>query len=217
MKIKKYGIELVRLSEEDIEMVRQKRNTPEIKRKMFFQKDISKEEQISWFTSVNNEKNYYFIIKIEDRKVGLVHGKIQSFTEKIAEGGMFIWDKNSLGSHIPVIASICMADLTFLIMKMYKTLAEVRQDNTKAIAYNLAIGYSIFEELPEKDKVLMELTKENYFKNASKLRETVKKIAKDPTDLSWDDIEINPQDYEMLYQKLPEYLKKVIIQKIDHV
>lgn len=217
MKVKKFGIELKRLTRDDIELVRQKRNSPEIKRTMFFQKTISKEEQIAWFNSVNNEKNYYFIIKANGKKVGLIHGKIHSYTEKIAEGGMFIWDKACLDLHIPAIASVCMADLTFLIMKMDKTLAEVRKDNTKVINYNLALGYEIVEDNTEEGKILMELTRTAYFKKASKIRNVIKKTAQDFVDLSWDDIEIAPQDYKKLYHNLPEYLKKEVAKKIDYV
>lgn len=215
MIIKKYGIELVRLSEQDLELVRQKRNSPQIKNKMFFQKEISPEEQISWFQSIQNGKNYYFIIKNKGEKVGLIHGIIRSYTKKIAEGGMFIWDANCLKSHIPVIASVCMTDMTFLIMKMNKTLAEIRNDNLTAINYNLGIGYRIVKEEAENNKILMELTQKDYFEKAAKVRETVKKISRETGDLTWDNIEINPKDYEKLYHKLPDYLRKEILQKID--
>ncbi len=217
MIINKYGITLTRLTAEDIELVRIRRNSPAIQSKMFFQKTISQQEQKKWFHSINNEKNYYFIIQSNGEKVGLIHGKIHSYSDKIAEGGMFIWDEKCLGSHIPVIASVCMADLTFLIMKMDKTIAEVRTDNPRALKYNLELGYHITEKLKDSDKVLMELTKESYFENAQKIRETVKKIAKDNSDLSWDDIDISGVDFDKLYQNLPEYLKNEVVKKVNHV
>jgi len=217
MIIKKYGITLARLTAEDIELVRIKRNSPAIQSKMFFQKPIAEQEQKEWFQSINNEKNYYFIIQSSGEKVGLIHGKIHSYDDKVAEGGMFIWDEKCLGSHIPVIASVCMADLTFFIMKMDKTIAEVRTDNLRALKYNLELGYHITEKLKDSNKVLMELTKESYFQSAKKIRETVKKIAKDHSDLSWEDIDITGVDFDKLYQNIPDYLKNEVIKKINHV
>ncbi len=217
MIIRKYGIELIRLKEEDIELVREKRNSPEIQRKMFYQRDISKEEQLTWFYSINNEKNYYFIIKVHQKKVGLIHGKIHSYDERIAEGGMFIWDEESLGSHIPVIASVCMADLTFMVMKMEKTIAEVRKDNPKALNYNLELGYQVVGEDNDSKKVMMELTREDYFLSSEKLREMVKRISKDETNLSWDDIEVDEDYYQELYYNLPEYLKSEVNKKLSNV
>lgn len=45
MIIKKYGITLERLTEADIELVRQHRNSELIRRRMFYQKQITEEEQ----------------------------------------------------------------------------------------------------------------------------------------------------------------------------
>ena len=216
MIIEKYGIVLKRLTEEDIELVRIKRNSPEIQEKMFYQKTISEQEQKEWFDSINNELNYYFVISYNGEKIGLINGKIHSYSGRVAEGGMFIWDERYIGSHVPVIASVCMADLTFLIMKMDKTIAEVRTDNPRAVKYNLDLGYHIVEKLKDSNRVLMELTKEIYLQNAAKIRETVKKISKDLTDLSWDDIDVDSENYEKLYRKLPDYLKNEIMEKIGY-
>ena len=58
MIIRKYGISLERLTEEDIELVRQHRNSEFIRKRMFYQKMITEEEQKKWFQSINNDFNY---------------------------------------------------------------------------------------------------------------------------------------------------------------
>lgn len=214
MIIRKYGIVLRRLTESDLELVRTKRNSPEIRERMFYQEEISPESQRQWFETINNENNYYFIIEYDGNKVGLIHGKIHSYQDRVAEGGMFIWDDHTIGSHIPIIASVCMADLTFLVMKMDKTVAEVRTDNSRALKYNLDLGYKITEKEKGSDKVFMELSRKDYFISAEKIRETVRRIARDPSELSWDDIEIDNTHFKELYENLPDYLKKEVQEKL---
>jgi len=206
MRVEKYGITLRRLTEEDIELVRHHRNSEFIRLKMFYQKIISSEEQKKWFASINNDWNYYYLIDYKGKTVGMVHGTILSYEERTARGGILIWDKLALNSHLPVIASICVNDLTFLIMEMKVTTAEMRSDNKIAIAYNLSLGYTMLEEYVDEGKIIMELTKENYIKSAKKIRDMVKKISRDPVELSWDDIKFPAVMPAGLYQNLPAYL-----------
>ncbi len=52
----------------------------------------------------------------------------------------------------------------------------------------------------------MELTPENYLKKAKTIREMVKKMSGDFTELSWADIEIPKKKPTGLYENLPDYL-----------
>lgn len=214
MIIKKYGIELHRLTEDDIELVRMHRNSEFIRSKMFYQKEITAEEQKQWFTTINNDWNYYFLIHSNDRVVGMVHGTIESYEDKKAKGGLFLWDKKALNSQIPVIASILITDLNFFIMGMKMTSAEVRLDNLVAINYNVALGYTLVSKDEESGKAYMELTKENYLNRAKHIRGLVQKLSKDAPELSWDDIsfpEVLPKE---LYTNLPDYLSEKVFASI---
>ncbi len=213
MKIEKYGIVLKRLTIGDIELLRKKRNQKSIKSKMFFQKEISKAEQQEWFQSINNKHHYYFIIYYKNKEIGLIHGKILSFEKRLAEGGMFIWEEELLQSHIPVLASIILADMTFLIMKMKTTLAEVRSDNPTALSYNLKLGYKITESISAENKTKMSLQKKDYFEKAKPLRDMIKRISKDSTDISWADVHLENSVPDSLYTGLPDYLQEEIEKK----
>lgn len=217
MIINKYGITLTRITEEDIEMVRYHRNSDFVRSKMFYQKIISKEAQKKWFQSINNDANYYFIIHYKNKKVGLVHGTITSFESKSAKGGVFIWEQEAINSHLPVLASVCMADMTFLIMDMNYTLAEVRMDNEKAIKYNISFGYKIVKELKNEKKVIMQLSKENYLAASNIVRQMVKRISNETTDLNWDDISFPEILPEKLYKNLPLDLTEKLNNKLKKV
>lgn len=192
MIIRKYNIELHRLTVEDLELVRHHRNSAAIQSKMFFQNHISAIDQLKWFESINNLNNYYFIIYWKGEKVGLIHGEILSLSEKITTGGVFFWNQNILSTYIPVCTSVIMADLTFLILDMDCSTAVVRDDNSIALKFNQSLGYTISKA--ESGKIHLSLSKDDYL--ATKVRQLVKRITKDHRDLEWENIHLSIDDVE---------------------
>lgn len=210
MIIRKFGIELERLTDADLELVRHHRNSELIRKRMFYQKQISAEEQKQWFARINNDLNYYFLILHKGRKIGLTHANIVSYEEGVSHGGIFIWEPTAMQSHLPIIASVCATDLIFFLVKMKKSLAEVRTDNKIALEYNRKFGYRIVEELSSAEKYVLELTPENYLETAKPIRDMVKKMSGDFSELSWLDIEFPKEKPEGLYENLPPYLSKFV-------
>lgn len=205
MIIRKYGIELHRLTEADIELVRSYRNSEAIRTKMFYQKEITIEDQKKWFLGINNALNYYFLVIWKGKKIGLIHGEITSLDQKITTGGVFFWDEDVLLSYVPVCASIIMGDLTFYLLKMTRSTAVVRRDNNKALLFNSNLGYEISRK--ENQKIHLQLDLEGY--KESKLRLLVKRITKDHADLSWNDIELTAAEMENKPELfIPEFLNQ---------
>lgn len=211
MIIRKYGISLERLTEADIELVRHHRNSELIRKRMFYQKLITEEEQKKWFQSINNDFNYYFLILHKGKKIGLTHCQIHSYAEGISYGGIFIWEPTALQSHLPIIASVCATDLIFFLVKIKKSMAEVRTDNKIALEYNQKFGYKIVPELSDDNKYVMELTPENYLESAKTIREMVKKMSNDFSGLSWADVELPKIRPNGLYENLPLHLAEHIV------
>jgi len=207
MIIKKYDIELHRLTEADIELVRHHRNSHTIRSKMFHQNTISKEEQVKWFEKINNSFNYYFIIIWKGKKVGLINGTITSLEKQTSTGGVFFWDEKVLQTYIPMCASIIMGDLTFCLLNMKKTTAMVRSDNKVALQFNTKLGYDFVKE--EDGKVYMEMLNASYL--SSELRMLMKRISKDYNSLGWDNIELSDVEIENKRDViLPEFLCKYL-------
>ena len=103
MKITNYGVTLSRLTEDKIELVRNWRNDPKIAQYMEFKEHITPEMQLNWFKKINNENNYFFIIEFEGKEIGLINVKDIHYSEKVGEGGIFIYDDNYLNSDICLI------------------------------------------------------------------------------------------------------------------
>lgn len=215
MIIRKYGLVLSRLKEKDIELVRQMRNTEEIRRYMHYREEITPEMQKKWFQSVNNDSNYYFIIEHNGKKIGLIHGKNNDFEKGTCEGGIFIWDKSYIGTFIPAMASIILNDFTFITFGVLKTVyAKVVAGNANAAEYNKLMGYEPCAPQNDDAEVQwMKCTAENYLKHVVILRQGISKITGDVTPLSVEEIDFsddNQEDIDHLYKNLPKALQKLI-------
>ncbi len=173
MLIRKYGITLKRLKEEDIELVRQMRNSKVIRGNMVYRENITPEMQKKWFESINNKYNGYFIIIHDDKKIGLINGKNIDFEKRTCEGGIFIWDKDFTETTIPALASIIMNDWTFLIINFNAIYAKVLKENIVALNYDKLMGYEPCEPLTNESGVQwLILRKENYLKKVEVLRKS---------------------------------------------
>lgn len=199
MIISKYGLELHRLAHDDIELVRQMRNRDDIRANMFEQDIITSEQQEVWFSSINNERHYYFVIHHEKRKVGIVYGKNMDFEARECEGGVFIWDRDALGTDVPAKASICLIELAFNILLANRIHARVRPDNQKAIHYNKALGFRPASQVASE---CMIMTRADYEEKFPRLRKMAART--DLVPLSARDIRIRRSEgSEVLYDRLP--------------
>lgn len=179
MTIEQYGIKLVRITIDDIELIRAWRNKNEIRSKMGYRKYISMDMQKKWFETVDNKFNYYFLIEYNNKKVGVINAKNIIPSKKYGEGGIFIWDeKNEI---VAVLASLCLLNASFFVLDIFnKSFIQILKDNRKAVLYNKFLGYI---KLPgQSNKVRNEyyiLTKEDYIRKSEKLNEAAKKITND--------------------------------------
>jgi hypothetical protein len=210
--ITKYGISLVRLKKEQIEFVRQKRNLSFIQDKMLYKKQISRWQQKRWFRSINNKNNLYFLIQYNHQFVGLINGKDVDYEKRTGEGGIFIWNNELWDTYVPVAASLILNDFNFLLANFKVNYARVLKTNHNAVQYNLSQGYKILEEQKE-DVLLMQLTKEDYIKNAEKVRRAMQIVSKDVQPLSMNDVSFeddNEKTRKLLYTGLPYDIQNLI-------
>lgn len=167
-----FGIVLVRLQHQDIELVRQHRNSEAISRFMESRQEISKEEQEKWFAAIDNKFNNYFIVVYKGQKIGLIYGADIDWEKKeTGNGGIFIWNESLLETHAPLAASMLLTEVSFLI-GMERTYIKVLRDNQRAISYNENLGYEILTGQEDVINQKYVLTKENYYSKAARFRKT---------------------------------------------
>jgi RimJ/RimL family protein N-acetyltransferase len=217
MIIRKYGIELHRLTQEDIELVRIKRNSDAIRQHMFYREIITPEAQKQWFASIRNIYNYYFVIQYKGRKIGLIHGKNIDYEKRTSEGGIFIWDEEHLMSFVPALASITMIEVTFNILSLEATFAEVLSTNTRSKVYNRQLGYILHREDKSVGKEIHVLTRENYLQKGGKIKKAVQDISKDHSPLAWNDLDfstVTPEEVKLLYEPLPTHIRYEVYKRL---
>ncbi len=168
--LEQYGVKLSRLTQEDIELVRHWRNQSDIANYMEYRNFITPEAQVIWFKNINNKFNYYFIIEVEGKKVGLINSKNYDPKEGFGEGGIFIWDKDYINSLVAVYSTLCLLNFVFFTLKLCeKSRARILHSNQRAIHYNQLIGYKLLSGQENTENQLYELSLEDYIKHGTKL------------------------------------------------
>lgn len=183
MRFVKYGITLRRIVEDDIELIRQWRNSKPIQQNMHFREHISKSMQLKWFRSIDNINNFYYIIEYKGNKVGLFNEKNIDWENRTSETGLFIADEKLINTPIPVLASLCLSEIGFKIVQGEKSFIHILKDNHKAIEYSLSFGYVLCEGQENKELQLYVLTKENFEKKGNRLLNAANKAHKNNSTL----------------------------------
>ena len=219
MVIRKYGLELREVEFEDIEMIRQHRNSEAIRNKMIYRKTITRKEQLEWFKEVKGLKHSYYLIYKNDIALGLINGRNIDHEKKTSEGGIFIWDKNS-SYETTILASIILNDWNFFFNDFNLNYAQVLKSNQQAISYNKFMGYKLAKRKHENpDVIWMEQSKEDYVnfrKKFVKLKLLNIDISNQvgPDDLSIDEREV---EYKKSFiAKLPEKQRQMYQTLLDN-
>ena len=141
MKLTKYGITLRRIRLEDIELIRQWRNSPQISQFMEYRDNIRPEMQRKWFQSVNNNNNFFYIIEYQQKDIGLINSSKVEWDTVSSEGGIFLWDEQYYETFVPVWASLCLLETSYFILNAGKSYIKTLNDNERAKKLNTHLGY----------------------------------------------------------------------------
>jgi RimJ/RimL family protein N-acetyltransferase len=179
--LSQYGITLKRVAIEDIEEIRYWRNQPFIRNTMQFRKHITQQMQLEWFHSINNCYNYYFLIQHKNKNIGVINVRDVNLKEMYGEGGIFIWDKSYWNTYVPSFATFILLDFIFNELNIStKSFIRILKTNTKAIAYNKALGYVKVPYQANKTHQVYVLTREDYNRKTEKLKNAARLLTNDP-------------------------------------
>lgn len=170
MKLEGYGIVLTRLTALDLELVREKRNSEEVRSYMQFRDEITPEMQVKWFSSIDNEHNNYFLIHHEKEKVGMISGaEIDWMNMETKNGGLFIWDQSLWGTTTPLMAALLLTELSFRL-GFKKNYVRVLLQNKRAIEFNSRLGYVKEDQSTHAPLETYSLVPERFFQATEGLR-----------------------------------------------
>jgi len=224
MKIKRYGLTLSRLTENDIELVRKWRNDPLINQYMEYRTTITPKMQQQWFESINNAQNFFYIIDYQGSQVGMISTFNVDWKEKRGEAGIFIWQKDLWTTPIPVFAVLAMLDINFWLFDIKEMRIKVKKTNKRALSYNKGLGYELLKIEQHKNKNKKEnkekeieiesesdfdfyyLKPTRYFQKTKNLRQVAAKLHGKMTNIS-----INEQQYPQITERLKIATKNIQI------
>jgi hypothetical protein len=179
--LEQYGIRLRRITINDIEQIRQWRNSDFVRKKMIYQKLISQKEQEKWFASINNPFNYYFIIEHNGEDIGVINAKSYSREGGFGEGGIFMKNEQFTYSLLPAYSTLCLLNAVFLELQLCElSKIQVLKINTKTISYNQLLGYQITKSTSRGIAVEMMLTKERYQTYSKRINRAAGLLTKAP-------------------------------------
>ena len=207
MKITRYGVTLERLQQEQTELVRQWRNDQKISRFMFYKGEITKDMQQEWYDSIDNEQNFFFLIHLKNIPVGLINISSIDWENKTAYTGLYIYDDKFLATDTPVMASLAMLDVFFLLFDIQSVYAKVKGNNKAAHNYNSSLGFSRTKKIEYGLGYEYMLQKEIYLLETKQLRNAAIRLKGNETK-----IELTPATKidEWLKTKLSSAKKEVL-------
>lgn len=142
MLIEGFGIKLHPLSNQYLDILRCWRNSDFVQAFMQQKVSITLEMQIEWFSSLDKEKNHYFIIEYEDVLVGCCN--IKNIDDLgVGEGGVFLCAEEFLNGMVASKAVFLMYDWAFKNNIICSAKSEILLENKRAIRFNKMLGFSI--------------------------------------------------------------------------
>jgi len=193
MKLFKYGITLERLRQEDIDLVRQWRNSDPVRLNMEYRKVISPEQQEAWFKSIDNLNNNYLLIHYKGEKIGLLNDKNINWKNRTSESGLFLGKTEYYATFVPYLVSIAGIESNFYFLQWNKQFAHILKTNSNAIRFNLELGYRLCANQDEVENQLYEMTRVSFEQKAGKIRKAVRLLADDDLKMKF---LIEPSDYK---------------------
>ena len=171
MKIKAYKIILRNISEDDLEMLRNWRNMPEIRFNMINQDEISIEQQKKWFISLSEPNQGHYVVEYKSQTIGYANYKLNE-SGIWGETSLYIGEKKYCGTVLAFCLALALLDYVFLQLKVQYMKADVLTHNTAAIRFNEQLGY--IHQGESDGLIKMNLTIEDYLSAKKNLRKLIR-------------------------------------------
>ena len=182
MVIKGKNVSLKLIQQEDIELIRNWRNSKDVSQHFIFRGHISKEQQKKWFEKKSTSgKDYYFLIVVDTEPIGLVFTKNIDWDRREGETGIFIAKKDFRNSLVSFEASYLLGRHFFETLNLLKAKIEILESNERALRYNKALGFKEFGQREETIdgeicKVVLLSIDQNEYNKLAKDREQLLKL-----------------------------------------
>ena len=173
--IQAYGIELQHLKQDDIELVRQWRNHPEVSRHMLSAEHISPAQQVTWFEQLETAHDrIYYMACYKDEPTAFASvtcGSGDSLANSdILEAAIYLApDSRCRGTILAFAPALALNDACFEHLPCTRLVARVKTENEAALRFNTQMDYR--ETGRDDQLVYMQLEIQDYQTATSQLKQ----------------------------------------------
>ena len=126
----------------DIEMIREWRNSEEVKRFMYNQKNITSEQQLKWYHSIKNDiSSIYQIIEYKEIAIGLSYITDISTNSSSCYWGFYIGAISFSGIGLGSVVEYEIIQYIFNELKLNKLRCDVMLENVRVINLHEKFGF----------------------------------------------------------------------------
>jgi UDP-4-amino-4,6-dideoxy-N-acetyl-beta-L-altrosamine N-acetyltransferase len=144
--ISEFSVELRPLQRQQLELLRQWRNDPQIAAPMLQQQLISADMQQQWFNRIQHDKRQaQFVIYYKDEAIGACNLKSADGLElgqsETIESGFYLAHPRFRGTLLAFFPALALNEYCFGRLNCKTLLAQVKLSNSAALRFNEKLGY----------------------------------------------------------------------------
>jgi UDP-4-amino-4,6-dideoxy-N-acetyl-beta-L-altrosamine N-acetyltransferase len=158
------------LNLELLESIRRWRNNPNIRKWMFNDREISREEHFKFIESLKNTDNkFYYLVKKSNTYIGVVSLTHIDYNNRNAYFGMYVNPENKVPKAGTLLGRAILT-LAFTIANLHTLKLKVLENNIRAIKLYKKLGFEkegilkefIFRDNKWLDVIIMGMTEDEY-------------------------------------------------------
>ncbi len=157
--IQGFQVRLRPVEENDLERLRNWRNSASVRQQMLSTDFISDEQQLAWFKKIKRDvSQQHWVVEYKGQPIGATNVKarfhgdtVQSAT--VLEPGLYIGHPGYQGNIVAFAPTLALYDFCFSRYSVETFFAVVKAENTAALKYNAQLGYQV-----DKQHELIDLT-----------------------------------------------------------
>jgi hypothetical protein len=140
-------LEFERFHAGNLEEALEVRNVAFVRERMLYSAPISIEQHIRWFSEINNNANFYFLVRLHGEAIGVINIKGFDSVESKAELGIFFGKEQIINSVYPVICAFTLQDFALEILGIKNLYTKVKKEMSDVIQFNEIMALEFEREL----------------------------------------------------------------------
>jgi hypothetical protein len=174
--IKTKHFEFEKVTPNNLEELRVLRNLRVVQNYLVHKGEISREQQIEWFTKENTIYNHYFLAKQNGHVIGYCVLRHIDYRDNSAEPGTFIANEDLFDSSLAALYMISFLDVCRFLFGIKKFYGNVLNTNNRALTNYEWFGADKSKGAAENEIVLTENENRSYEQSTQKIRKALRTI-----------------------------------------